>query len=245
MTACSRTVVFKLDQAPPSPPPDAVSDEPSIQGGSPAKSMAVPLVLQGHQRALFEVLQHRDGSPAAMYLGALHVLAEEGNPDRLALAAHGIRELIEKLPKYFDLPVPTQARMGDKVAVLQAEWKKVRPKMERGGPFPTTLWDKLEEFFLWLESDRPAWRAKVAQLLRSLDPAGRPLPAPIEKLRVQQWLECNEFFVNSSHHRECTQDEFMAWLDFLERFLLDLVRPRTFDNADKLDALILEGEDDA
>ena len=49
-----------------------------------------------------------------MYLGALMVFDQGGNPDRLALAAHSFRELMEKLPRYIDVPAessPSSAKL--------------------------------------------------------------------------------------------------------------------------------------
>ncbi len=81
--------------------------------------------ISGKQRFLYEALSERDtqlaneqGKKLAdMYLGALRVLADEHNPDRLPLAAHGIRELLEKLPRY--LKVPTQAAAPKKLPSLK------------------------------------------------------------------------------------------------------------------------------
>jgi hypothetical protein len=50
-----------------------------------------------------------------MYLGALYVLRSD-NPDRFALGAHSIRELIEKLPDHVDLPAA--ARSGPLAPLL-------------------------------------------------------------------------------------------------------------------------------
>jgi len=53
--------------------------------------------LSGSQRTLYEALASKDPRLARMYLGALSVLDRQGNPDRLALASHGLRELMEKM----------------------------------------------------------------------------------------------------------------------------------------------------
>lgn len=66
--------------------------------------------LTGQQRALYEALLDlgsaaKDENPrmAKMYFGAVLVLRQIGNPDRLALAAHGLRELMEKMPRFLDV----------------------------------------------------------------------------------------------------------------------------------------------
>jgi hypothetical protein len=111
-----------------------------------------------------------------------------------------------------------------------------------GEPVPDRFLEQLEGFFDWFAADRPARRQRAAALLRELDPGTGTLPAPIESLRVEEWRECTTFFVRAAHHGPCTEEEFRQWLDVFERFLLDRLVPRTFDNADQLDALIEEGE---
>jgi hypothetical protein len=218
---------------------------PESSGTAPAvESRATDLRLTDYQLTLRRVLSERDQTAEALYIGALRVLADAGNPDRMALAAHGLRELIRDLPRYFNLPVLVRARMGDKVNALHGAWDKARPTLQLDQPLPPALWRKLEAFFEWYESERPTHRQKTAELLLGLDPAARPLPKPIAQLRADEWLACQDFFVGSAHHGSCTEDELRQWLDSFERFVLDLVRPRTFDNADALDALIAEGEGD-
>ena len=39
---------------------------------------------------------------ADWYLGALYALAHQSNPDRIAQAAHSLRELLEKIPRIFE-----------------------------------------------------------------------------------------------------------------------------------------------
>lgn len=204
-----------------------------------------PVPLGGQQKIMFEALGQRDSVSAAIYVGAIQVWGDATNPDRLALAAHGIRELMDRLSKYLDVPYRDQPRMGDKVAALYDAWQRARPQIGAGLPMPDGILKKLEGFFEWYESDRPNRRALAGSMLRKMDPAARPMPFPIEDLRVNEWMTCHDFFANSAHHTQNSAGDFEGWLDVLERFLLDRMRPRTFDNADALDDLIREGEGDA
>jgi hypothetical protein len=77
------------------------------------------------QELLRRVPAERDVQAETIYVGALMILSDEANPDRLAMAAHGIRELIEKLPKYFNLPMAEREKMGDKIAPVRAAWSKL------------------------------------------------------------------------------------------------------------------------
>jgi hypothetical protein len=48
-----------------------------------------------------------------------------------------------------------------------------------------------------------------------------------------------------AHHGDCSNEEFEASADAVERLLLDYLRPRTFDEFATMDAIIEEGEKDA
>src|SRR5687767_1458877 len=83
----------------------------------------------GRQKALFEALRDLDPRLAEMYEGALRVLDDHENPSRLPFCAHGLREIVDKLPKYLDLPVPAkQASLGAKVNEIHDEWKQAVQK---------------------------------------------------------------------------------------------------------------------
>jgi hypothetical protein len=188
-----------------------------------------------------------------MYRGALQAAADLGNPDRFAQAAHSLRELMEKLPRDLDTPeetgIPT---LTDKVRQLQRGWAGVMNHASWPGnpPWQGEINDpmkaflrKTEEFFDWLETDRQTRNQQAARVLRGMDPMGMELPEPIERLRIREWRLCHEYFENISHHRQqVAADEFQSWLQALERFLLDRLRPRTFEDHAELDRIIAEGE---
>jgi len=222
-----------------------VIDDPStdLPGTSSAPAASPPL--DGPRKTLFEALHQRDSVSAVIYVGAIRVWADVANPDRLALAAHGMREMMDRMSNFLDVPHRGQARMSDKVSELHQTWKKARSKLEAKQPLPDSVLKKFVGFFDWYETDRPKRRERTGVLIRKMDPAGRPLPSPIEDLRVDEWMLCHNFFTDCAHHRQYSDEEFETWLDTLERFLLSLIRSRHFDNADALDALISEVEGDA
>lgn len=61
--------------------------------------------LSERKRRLYEALADHNGDLAAMYKGAIQVLKQPYISDRFAMAAHNIRELVEKLPLYVDVPI--------------------------------------------------------------------------------------------------------------------------------------------
>jgi len=210
------------------------------------------LMLSGQQQALYAALVEKERRLASMYHGALAVFGQRDNPDRLALAAHGLRELMEKLPRYLNLPTDTQPKLAEKLRTLNQSWDRTVGKSkchEDGkwnGEIDGTLGDILLEiaaFFAWVNEQVPKRKESTARILRTLDALGRALPAPIEALRTEQWDLIHRFFISVGHHQRSTSDEeFTTWLSALERFLLDQLTPQTFEDHAKIDAIINEGE---
>jgi hypothetical protein len=210
------------------------------------------LTLSGQQQALYAALAEKERRLASMYHGALAVFGQHDNPDRLALAAHGLRELMEKLPRYLNLPTETQPRLAEKLRTLNQNWDRTVRKSkchENGkwnGEIDKILQDILLEigaFFAWVNEQVPKRKESTARILRTLDALGRALPAPIEALRTEQWDVIHRFFISVGHHqRSALDEEFTMWLSALERFLLDQLTPRTFEDHAKIDAIISEGE---
>lgn len=234
-----------------------IKDTPSSEEPDAGTEDRTPLELSGQQRALHESLSGKAQSLADMYLGSLTVLSDTRNPDRLALAAHGLRELMEKIPSFVDVRIKAQKEgLKGKVIELDVAWKAT---VENGNSYNGGTWSgeidrglsrflrKLESFFQWFREHHPRRKAEIAATLEGLDPSGSSLPEPLAALNVETWENIRDFFVDVAHHRRpnTTGNEFSRWLDALERFLVDRLRPRTFPDLDAIDRIIREGEDHA
>lgn len=66
---------------------------PPERGHGDLREFDIALALTSAQRKIYESLAKEDAKLAKIYLGALRVLEDEGNPDRLAQSAHSIREV--------------------------------------------------------------------------------------------------------------------------------------------------------
>lgn len=221
---------------------------------TPTENGKFKFELSGTQTAFLEALSQKDGRLAEMYLGALIVLEDQNNPDKLAQACHSLRELMEKIPRWYEaVPAAEQLpTLGVKVRELATAWERMlRNSVNKSSGGWAGNIDKslekflrgLEEFFDWFKKNKPMRGHRAAGLLRKLDPMGLPLPKKIEELRVKEWSECREYFENVAHHNiSASLEEIGGWLRFLEGFLLDLVRPRTFEKHDRFDAIIKRGE---
>ena len=66
------------------------------------RNVSEPLALTLQQRNVLDALKSNETEECPLsewYLGALYALDNPYNPDRVAQAAHSLRELLEKLPQ--------------------------------------------------------------------------------------------------------------------------------------------------
>lgn len=219
----------------------------STPGSSPGTTIT------GRQIALCQALGKKDKQLASMYLGALAVLSQSSNPDRLSLAAHGLRELLEKLPRFLDMPLESKPpSTKEKIRPLQQSWVQAQQSsdcLKNPTAFSTidkplrNYLDESKSFFSWYEGVHLTIKQQATNVVRSLDPQKKGLPAPIEELHVDEWGKLRDYFVGVSHHTITeTIEEFIKWVDALESYLIDRLVPRTFDDFAALDAIIGEGE---
>lgn len=225
----------------------------AIGEGASADSSPEDAILSGRQRALFQALGKKDQQLALMYLGSLSVLRNMLNTDRIAQAAHSLRELLEKLPRILDMPIQAKSpSMMDKIRPLEQVWSKAKAESPglKSNPHSDVIdkplrkfLDEADAFFAWLGSDRPTRKQQAAKVVRGLDPLKKALPETIESLHVEEWDRYRNHFELVSHHQIVEEpEEFIKWVDGVERYLLDRLVPRTFDDFTKLDKIIGEGE---
>jgi hypothetical protein len=213
----------------------------------------VQLGLSGERLTLYQALFRRSERIARMYLGAQVALKDSANPEHFVLAAHCVRELIEKVPEIVAVSTPAHAEtLGAKVGELEqaydraaANTKLKSPKWngEIDGPVRKLL-EKIRQFCEWKKQHMPSRNQEIAETMRALDGPGRVLPADLEKLAVQEWQEMRDYFVNVAHHRtsDPTLEEFDDRLWSLERILLRKLNPSTFADFDAIDAIVEAGE---
>jgi Domain of unknown function (DUF4062) len=217
--------------------------------GSPSQSFR----LDGAQHELYEALVSLNPELGIMYLGGLMTLGQVNNPDRLAQAAHGLRELMEKLAKYVDVPVVNKPpSLKERVRVLaERRHIAIRNSSNRAG----SQWcgeidghlqkflSESDEFFDQFGADYVTRRRQTAEILRGLDPSASALPEQLEELNIAKWHQCNGYFQGVSHHtRAGVEDEFGMHLSELETLLLDRLAPQTSEDFAIIDNLIKEGE---
>jgi len=185
-----------------------------------------------------------------MYLGGIQVMADRSNADRLALAAHAFRELMGQLANLYS-GVERLTPMGEKVSLFQKQWEKARARSvcHADGEWKGSIDDALSrflvhcrQFFDWHASSFPRRRERVGETLQRLDRSPIRLPRVLTELSVAAWSSIYDYWNRVAHHNvEPGEDEFLEWVASLERFLLDRLIPRTFEDLSEIDALISGG----
>jgi hypothetical protein len=90
------------------------------------------LKLTPTQQRLYEALIERRAELGEWYRAAIAVINDTDLPDRLSLAAHALREVMEKLPGD-GISVDRGADLPTKVRNLQPPWARAREEQERNG----------------------------------------------------------------------------------------------------------------
>ena len=214
------------------------------------------LALSRKQQQLHNALRSYGEELGAMYLGGLRVLHEAANPDRVAQSAHSMRELMEKIGELESANAAGSPSTGSMVVQLKQDFVQLKRKTkgysEAGGwtgPFKSNghlyrFLKKLDDFFAWVEANRPSRRARFQRAMVRLDPSDRALPKPLRDRRYRDWKQMNDFFQKTSHHRSFpSRDEVRERIGELETFLARVLVPETFDDLNAIDAVLQESGD--
>lgn len=213
------------------------------------------LILSESQLLLYKALIERNAELANMYLGAVCALSQPRNPERFAQAAHSLRELIDKIPRYIEVDMKAHGeRLGNKVDVLEKRWEGLSRKtkcLQDGqwrGPIDESLSGFLQElrvFFQWREGHSPRRKQETSTLFRKLSGSDMSLPHSLESENVSEWHRLRDYFIDILHHRRAAGEEFPQRFGDLEHFLLDRLCPRTLMNLKEIDKIICDGETNA
>ncbi len=216
---------------------------------SPSKP-PLPVPLTEQQRAIREELRRTHPRLAAMYDGALRVLHTFDHQEKLPLAAHLLRELIEKLTED-----KIEEKLGEgirrpNIARVCEAWRNV-PNTDGTGHGFKHISEQLHRFIrAWKVyfADRENFGPKRKdQWGKFVDTLPKPDSAPRtqREFHVELWNTCYDFFTSVSHHRtEPNVTEFTRMLEILERFLSNWFVGGAFRQYDYIDRLIKQGEAD-
>jgi hypothetical protein len=207
------------------------------------------LELEPTQQVLYKALVDRRTDVAEYYRAAVAVLNDPGLPDRLSLAAHALRELMEKLPND-EQAVDTGADLNTKVTALRPPWENaVAEDRENGGePWMNGIGGALRaflvavaEFFAGRDGIMAGRRQQAVEFLNRLDVAGIALPKDAQRKNAKEWMRLRGYFNDVSHHRFAVDETaFVERMTQMEAFLTARLAPRPTADFEAIDALLQE-----
>lgn len=214
-----------------------------------------PVVLSSRQRAVLEGLVNfgpKEGPRrlGVIYQGVLARLADPTAPDCAALAAHGARELMEKLAWHVNDESPEErGSLGDRADEIEGAQKtavdELPPERARWGEARLTqglirLIDVVAHMAEW-RRDHILSRSTHASIV--VDFSLGKLPDHLQAEKRKEWISLREFFTKVSHHsgyegRDATLADVAERFAVLEAFLYARWAPETVQDFAEIDTLI-------
>jgi hypothetical protein len=225
--------------------------------------VAQPLAVEQppQRKRLFEALYSVDEGLAAMYEGATRMIDDPGFPDCLSLGAHAMRELMEKLPRVFDVPAGQKFALRVRIDDLERTVEAVRKnsacstsdgwKGEIDGPVAKLL----EEVETLLADRARDWMSRgeaARELMKRLEPGHVRRTETLSKTEERAWTARRDYFESVAHHghvyssKKTDHSEFAEHIKGIEVLLLDKLRPPTAADFAEIDGLMaaFEGASD-
>ena len=175
------------------------------------------------------------------YQGALEVLVSN-SPDKIAQAAHSIRELCDRLPKRianipeFKSPVSAAKPFGP-------QFLEIKQQFYADG-WKGNIHESLDAILIRFENifSEPPRTRRFGQALTATDPQTEFLSAKMRRERDEAFEEITSFFQNVTHHNRLSSEaDFLEILERFEALLLNYLTPCTANQQNELKILIAGG----
>ena len=207
-----------------------------------------PLVLTFKQRDVLEVLQSEQTEEYPLsdwYTGALYALDNHYNPDRVAQAAHSLRELLEKLPRVVHRS-ETPGSGHDFAGMRRSIHKRILKDIERysegwkdeqiNAHLDKTL-RKVMDYFE--RNQHPTRREQIQQAVATIDPMVNSLDTEIQEAKRNQYYHLWDQLEGFAHHKSDPDiAEFNKCLEELENIVYDLFAPATEQDQKEILAIL-------
>lgn len=221
-------------------------DAPTGDSGSDPR----PPQLEQRQLEVWRILRAKSSEKfplADWYFGAIAALRNTFNPDRLAQAAHSLRELLEKIPRA--LKTEASGVSGDQLKkkreAVRAAFVAEKAKFSDGWQ-DKVITQELEEVLKRMEQyfdlcDRPDRREQVFAGLTRLDPMLQTLPAQLRQEKRQRYFELWIRLEGFAHHGgKKNEDDFTECVEDVENLVFDLMAPISADDQSLLSGILAE-----
>lgn len=239
-----------------------IQDSGSSEGKRGNRSHRFPKQLNIRQRMLWEALTNFSRSAGSrqlgpIYLGVLECFDRPAAPDVAAQAAHGARELMEKLSfQVLNGPDDQSGNLDDRVLEILEAHERARSSLpqdraswvdERMSPEVLELLDVVVKVAAWRTRYRYEPGASAGAMAQFCFDR---LPAPSRLAKQREWKELRTFFNSVAHHRplgsgavslDRVEDRFRQ----LEEYLNARWVPETVRDLAAIDRLLERGSNDA
>ena len=179
------------------------------------------------------------------YLGALYVLDNHYNPDRIAQAANSLRELLEKLPRVVHRS-ETLGSGPDFAGMRRSIHKRILKDRERysegwkdeqiNAHLDKTL-RKVVDYFE--RNQQPTRREQIQQAVATIDPMVNSLDSEIQEAKRNQYYHLWDQLEGFAHHKSDPDiAEFNKCLKELENTVFDLLAPITAQDQQEIQTIL-------
>ena len=209
-------------------------------------------VLEGAQLRVFRALQNERAELALWYQESCQLAGNSERSEHLVLAAHEIREIIDRLVDNTVAPYQvTRKQLGDAVGALKRRWPDgvlTRPVAD----WTDDELDQLRPFLMEAQNlfapdgARPFKERELATFLDVRDPIPAAGNAEADQIsgRLTAWKRLRDYFVGVCHHRDTTtSEEFQRRLSEFGNLVLPVLGPQIFPEQAEVDRLLREAED--
>ena len=205
-------------------------------------------VLSAPQREVLDALRRRETNEYRLsewYLGALYVLANPHNPDRLSQAAQSLRELVEKLPRVIldSDPQIIKPNFPEERRQIHSGFTRDReryPDGWRGQQIDSRLARTLNRAIRYFEANQqPTRKEQIQSAVSNIDPLIGLMDSEIRQRKLKAIYELWKRLEDFAHHRATSmEDDFQDCLTTLERIVLDLLAPITAQDQREIQSIL-------
>ena len=185
---------------------------------------------------------------ADMYESALQIASAATIIDWMALAAHDVREMMDRLPHRLQgKPLPDHNALRNRVQNFRDHhWGAALSLLEAEGRTQcVALVRKASKFFDQFDREFPKKRAVFAAAQEAVGVMPSLLPPKMQEEVETEWVRLSKHFIDICHHNATdTPERFREHMLRFARFTLDRLAPpiAAVEDLDRLDAVIREYE---
>ena len=190
----------------------------------PPQRQSVPLGLTSQQWAVAELLEEKQKGKYLLreyYLGALRVLDDSSNPDRVSQAAHSLRELVEKFTW-------TDEGMD---AGSSANLIEMAQEFNAGAPEHKNRHHRKR-------NQRLTRIEKIVSAFRRHDPMFAQFDGKTQERKEKKLSELWKSLQSITHHGKSSIEELKKQLEILETIILDLLAPVTLQDQKEIQSIL-------